>query len=1271
MKHWRRTFIILSLSTITLIAGILYYISIQQAETLIQSIVQKQSDGKLDLRIKKISLDFSNLSFVVKRAEFNTINSPADTTGYHVKVNELRFNVKNLYSVITKGHFIIDTILIDNPQIDVIKFHRKNNTEISLPNEIKTVYEWLESTVSLVNLNHLNISHASIRITDKTTPKPRTVSVKNMSLIVNDISQKKNDKTRKFMFARNIIFEISGQNILFPDGKHGLAFRKFRIETRKHHLLLDSCTIYANENQSNTGSYHVFSDSVLIKDLNPDMLATKNTLQFDSALCYRPVINMKIKNNGVKKNISTEKVNTDSVLNRFSNLFGKVNMGFVAVKDAKIKVSIEKNHKTSVYKSEKSTFSLGGIVIDPDNENPLQIQSIRLNVAKYTGYLPDSLYIMKFDKISIENNKILLHNFDVKPTPQNNEKIRRSFSIKVFELEDIDWMALIFDQQLKARYASLIDPYIEIISEADNFQPKRKINPIRLLSKIKQKIQVNEWYIKKGDIRFVKKSGAEIRLSEAFMNIDVKKLMSAENEIKLIDAIDSLWFYKGSYLDSKQTISLSGGNYSSHSSTFRLNNIDYKTATNEHALQLSGLTLEGITLQSKQLYFRKATWQRAIANFALNTTTKSTSRTPLHEYGCTIKQIDGENTRLQFTDNKGSGSFTVDRLTANDIDWKPGKTPAIGRFNLSGHDLAYKGSRISINAGQIQIANAKESVLKDIQCNIQANYTSVRMNIPLINFRFTASDLLDGKPNIDQITVFDPGISYKKQITLPDEGINSKFRGTLPEFELKSISIINPKVVDQESSDSFTSTDGKVLLREISSNGTVLKINTASLELYNPEISHQGKLLSGSNDGLIKASFRNISAEPGMHKFEITTDTIQVKNVLMSDKTARKLFIGNFASSQVRYNNSMKTALDIVKQNPDLRFNNTTIRIIDKNNILDLKTVYFTNKGGYLTADSIKFTPAADSETYMQLQKWQKTYNQISAGNCTVSGIQLADILERKQVHLHKITVNGLLYFAYKDKRLPLKHGVIKPLPTEIFMNMNTDLKIDTIAFRNSKVIYREYVPATKSVGEITLQNLNGTVSNIRSKNINSNDSLRLTVSGKIENASSLKVNYKQSYADTLSTFYLKVILGRMDMKKLNPVLRSFASAELRGGKLDTLRMSSIGRRYIAVGSMKMYYSGLNIKYNDNVREQKTTFLGKAVSFVANLLLNSYNITGANHVYAERDPELGFANYWVKILLSGAMTNAGISTDKQYERKYKRALKTHDVPPIANIPEDF
>jgi hypothetical protein len=238
-------------------------------------------------------------------------------------------------------------------------------------------------------------------------------------------------------------------------------------------------------------------------------------------------------------------------------------------------------------------------------------------------------------------------------------------------------------------------------------------------------------------------------------------------------------------------------------------------------------------------------------------------------------------------------------------------------------------------------------------------------------------------------------------------------------------------------------------------------------------------------------------------------------------------------------------------------------------------------------------------------------------------------------------------------------------------LNIQAKIEIDSVILKNGFIEYEEFNNRTEQYGKIKLDKIRAAITNVKTFHPLPDDSLGFNAYARLLDAADLRVKYNQSYTDSLSAFNLKLIVSSFDLTALNPMLRPFASAELKSGHLDTLRMSVIGRKYVAYGVMKMYYDNLNAVYLRKGDSDKTTVLTKSISFFANRIVHTRNKFGSGDVYAERDSEKGFVNYWVKIVIGGVFTNTGVRTNNKQEKKYKRSIEKLKVPPITNIPVDF
>jgi hypothetical protein len=362
---------------------------------------------------------------------------------------------------------------------------------------------------------------------------------------------------------------------------------------------------------------------------------------------------------------------------------------------------------------------------------------------------------------------------------------------------------------------------------------------------------------------------------------------------------------------------------------------------------------------------------------------------------------------------------------------------------------------------------------------------------------------------------------------------------------------------------------------------------------------------------------------------------------------------------------------EFILKNKNFRITNGNIQLRNEKINLEVFNFSLSKVTNSLSIDSIAFFPVPDRDAFMQTKEFQTTHNQLYTGKISLKGLDFKQLMLDTVIHAKKATLNDLKFIVYKDKRLPFRHGVEKPMLTNLLLNIQPKIEIDSVILKNGFIEYEEFNSKTEQYGKIRLNHIRGAISNVKTFHPLPDDSLSFNAYARLLDTADLRIKYHQSYADSLSGFNLKLIVSAFDLTALNPVLRPFASAELKSGNLDTIRMSVIGRKYVAYGVMKMYYDDLNAVYLKKGDSDKSTVITKSVSFFANRIVHTRNKFGSGEVYAERDPEKGFVNYWVKIVIGGVFTNTGVRTNHKQEKKYKKSIEKHNVPPIPDIPVDF
>jgi hypothetical protein len=125
------------------------------------------------------------------------------------------------------------------------------------------------------------------------------------------------------------------------------------------------------------------------------------------------------------------------------------------------------------------------------------------------------------------------------------------------------------------------------------------------------------------------------------------------------------------------------------------------------------------------------------------------------------------------------------------------------------------------------------------------------------------------------------------------------------------------------------------------------------------------------------------------------------------------------------------------------------------------------------------------------------------------------------------------------------------------------------------------------------------------------------------------------------------------------------ASVKLESGYLDTLSLRAVGREYLSLGEMSMFYHDLKVRFLKNGNETKKTFLTSLITFIANsFVVRSNNKSRIGKVFFIRNRDRSAINYLVKIAMSGMASSVGAKSNKKMVRRYRKELDKRNLPPI-------
>lgn len=138
-KKWKILLIILGIFASLIFAFHLWFV--HHAESLIEDMVRRQSNGKVDLRVRNFKFNWFSKKMEMEQAVFFTTDSTAPAS-YLFAVRRIKIQVQSVWPLVLEKKFLIDSLQLIDPDISVTRRRQvtsEQNTadsSLSIPQEM-------------------------------------------------------------------------------------------------------------------------------------------------------------------------------------------------------------------------------------------------------------------------------------------------------------------------------------------------------------------------------------------------------------------------------------------------------------------------------------------------------------------------------------------------------------------------------------------------------------------------------------------------------------------------------------------------------------------------------------------------------------------------------------------------------------------------------------------------------------------------------------------------------------------------------------------------------------------------------------------------------------------------------------------------------------------------------------------------------------------------------------------------------------------------------
>ncbi|WP_276501175.1 DUF748 domain-containing protein [Terrimonas pollutisoli] len=1232
---------------------------INHAGQLLEDMVSAQSNGKLKLKIDRFKFDWFTYRMDLRKANFYSADTGA-ATSYQFNVARIKVKVQEILPLILEKRILIDSIQLINPDIVVTRLRSlkdstdESDTSMSIPQEMGRIYNSIQDALRVLQVDRFQIDKGRFSLVNKIRPKEPPVVITDINFHLENLQVDTTEKENKekILFSDNVALHTSNQNIVFPDGRHRLSFKNFRINIMNRLAEFDSCTVMATKGDSTNNSFSIFFDKLQMTNIDFSTLYHDEIIKADSVYCINPRFKLDVD--------ITRRSDAGKSIPRLDELIrqltGNMHLAFVVVENGSFDINTTRDGQLSSFTSEKNNFELQGLQIRKYGPKPLTVEKFVMAIRNYENFLRDSSYAMQFDSIHINDNRISLSNFKFQDL--ENGRPVNTLSMPQFELQGLSWDDLVFNKRLAANKVNLYRPVINYTVAQKKYKSK---DIFQTLADIGNFMQLENLTINDGQVNLFFKNNIQLKLENANINVLGRRLVDSRKISNIQNSVTALYFKKGVFKMGQLVADLADVNFTGspanhlQAGTIRIKN------KNELDVLVKDASIHSMIINDDLQHTRIGGIDWKQADIRLFTSPKQNKA---NSTVFKLSGIKGANTQVSIEDSSRKLSVYLKNIQVDDLSTGDGNKLLLAGLAATGNKLSISHGNEKLQVGQFNLADKRASVLEDILYLKKTDTDSLRVIIPSIRTTPDINTIIDGKLYAGDVHIVNPLItSYVvKQLASQTKEIKK-----WPETKIGSLVLEGPVLDFSKRTENGMSSlkwngDGKVF--EL----TNLFINHQS----SPEISAAALKLSLHKFSYSTPKGRTIDAGKGRLEADIEKIRLQQNDVGAWDwsgfirslgasnitadslgKNAGRLFIEKGKLKNLSINSANLFSLhEMLKSNISSRLQEITGSYQNSKSRFDWYNTTYDKSTRYFTMDSFTYHPMASRDEFIQNAAYQADYIVAKTGAIAIGPFDIDRYGKDSVFEMGVVTINEASFSSYRDKRKPQEPGVIRLLPANLIKKIPVRLLVDTLNLKNAHVEYEEVNEKTGVPGKITVGDLNGTVTQIRNYNLGNRDSLQLKATGYIENKLHTHLNVKESYTDPLGGFVMTVKMDSTDLTVLNPVLKPLALAELKSGYLDSMYMYVVGREEMAYGKIKMAYHDLKVRIIAK-DEKKSVFRG-VITFFANSMVKNKNTEKLGTVFFKRLRNRSAVNYLVKITLSGVSSSIGLKKNDRLARKNKQ-----------------
>ncbi|MBN3584107.1 hypothetical protein JYB64_17045 [Algoriphagus aestuarii] len=1214
----------------------------------LENVIFPLPDGVHQITADKVLISSLDNQMDLENFQLTPNKTKESKSYYTAELNQLRVGNVDLNQAFMTSRVMIDEIVLDDPHFKVEKLAKteKDSTGTDDLNEL------IEGLLESISIKELAINNGKFISSDAIDTLKNRIDIEGLDfkMIEFYLGGDEEKKQNQFFYGEDASMEIRNGSLYLSDEVHLINGERISVSSFKDEITIENISFQPREGAlAGKNPSHIIKISLPKMELskaNLKLLYNEGNFEMDVLSLNSPEV--EITELRKKENDAERRVSVKDLLEGY---LSTVKIGRFDLDNGKVQFKNEAGERSDDIGFESFSLELDDVFIQPNSSQSINellfAKDVVLSLDKYRLKLRDNLHDFIAENVTIDSKNSLLSIKGLKIKPENPDQVQEildtygksvilDFQIPEFRAEGFNVKAAFQEEKLEIKQILIPNPVMEMTRFRKKQSPKGSA-PIEssgeivdLLTSYFNILKIDSLSFSQGKIKYENYSGPkdiafqEDNFSLSLLNFYVDRSgTNAENKTFFSEEIDLI-------LDN-YAFNLAGGNYLATTHNLSYNSFD-QTIFIDSLKLLPGANLDSkiaLSLSLPQVAFK----------------------------GVDIESFLFENTLdlKKLAVAGGEINIEIDR------DFKKEEEPK---------KEAKKALPKSIEFLKIDSIEAVNSTLginfRSGTSEAQSIQTNFDLGIQGFTFDSASNTREDLSGLFSQINLSLQDFSF----ALPDSLHTIKFSSVDVDNTLDATIFSNFEVIPKATNSAPGSPILSAKIESLSLQNNTLKeiqetgvFDLTKITLTNPVFDIY--LDSAEKEKVQKQT--KPKDKPGLIQSILLQDIlIQNGKISLFNKETgpidRLAFDGvNFQLEDLN--------LDLIGKNQrlspqlllekDLRLSLTNYRLLSEDSLNKVEIGKISFLENDLIVENISFGPSVGRYNFLNQQGFQSDAIDGLIKKVTLRNIDFNEYFENKKIRAQELFLDSLELDVFRDKRLPVKEGVYKPMPQDLLRNASIDLEVDSVKIKNGIIRYQEFGPKSMLPGSIYFGDLDLVMAPLvmtKEEEEFPYEYTLVTANTKLMGEGEVSLNAKLFYSDPYP-MEVQVDMGEFDLTSINNMVSRGVFVKVLDGKVTDGKWNFIVDDDVARGEMNFHYEDLKIEFLDSLTLERGTGKLNLLTFLANTFVKNdnprkfLNKRVKSRIYFERDQSKFIFGGWWRATFSGLKGALGLGQAKVPKRR--------------------